>query len=117
MERFLEALPYDQQRAEHVQIDVPGYTSVMLRSTQVHDYMDTFCAHVRSLHNSWPFEVVGTRIRTSTQTQPAVPSYTWHSFPAATQTEETEQTETATRPKRSASPRVTRSMAQQRAAY
>jgi hypothetical protein len=84
IERFLEALPYDQQRAEYVQIDVPGYTSVMLRSTQVHYYLDTFYAQVRSLHNSWPVEVEGRRI-----TRTAVPTYAWNTYtvPAATQTQ------------------------------
>ena len=112
MERFLESLSYDLQRADFVQIDVPGYTSVMLKSTETNYYLDTFYAQVRSLHNSWPFEVEGTPIlRTAAQTWTS----TW--VPAATQTEQTEQTETTTtRPKRSASPRVTRAAAR-RAAY
>ena len=112
IERFLEALPYDQQRAEHVQIDVPGYTSVMLRSTQVHYYLDTFYAQVRSLHNSWPMEVEGTRVRR--QTSP----FAWSSYtvPAATQTQPQPEVHVEERPKRSASPRVTRAAAR-RAAY
>ena len=112
IERFLEALPYDQQRAEYVQIDVPGYTSVMLRSTQAHYYLDTFYAQVRSLHNSWPTEVEGTRVRRE------MSPFAWSNYtvPAAsTQTEQQTQTEAA-RPKRSASPRVTRAAAR-RAAY
>ena len=112
IERFLEALPYDQQRAEHVQIDVPGYTSVMLRSTQVHYYLDTFYAQVRSLHNSWPMEVEGTRVQPRATTSP----FAWSSYtlPAATQTQA--ETQVEERPKRSASPRVTRAAAR-RAAY
>jgi len=118
LERFLESLRYDLQRADYVQIDVPGYTSVMLKSTEVHYYMDTFYAQFRSLHNSWPMEVTGTRIlpresRESRQaTQTVQPTYTWHSYRAQPEPE----VQAETRPKRSASPRVTRSMAQ-RAAY
>jgi len=112
LERFLESLQYDLQRCDFVQIDVPGYTSVMLKSTETHYYLDTFYAQVRSLHNSWPFEVEGRRVAREQ------PTYTWHSYPAATQTEQTEQTETATRSKRSASPRLTRAAAAaRRAAY
>ena len=116
LERFLESLQYDLQRCDFVQIDVPGYTSVMLKSTETHYYLDTFYAQVRSLHNSWPFEVEGKRIqpRESHQSAAPQPTYTWHNYtvPAAsTQTEEP-----AARPKRSASPRVTRAAAR-RAAY
>ena len=115
LERFLESLQYDLQRADYVQIDVPGYTSVMLKSTETHYYLDTFYAQIRSLHNSWPMEVTGTRIlpRESRQaTQTVQPTYTWHSYRAQPEPE----VQAETRPKRSASPRVTRSMAQ-RAAY
>lgn len=117
LERFLESLGHDLQRPDFVQIDVPGYTSVMLKSTETDYYMDTFYAQFRSLHNSWPTEVVGTRIQPRQSTQTVQPTYTWNSYtlPAATQTQQT-QPEVTTRPKRSASPRVTRSMAQ-RAAY
>lgn len=115
IERFLESLHYDLQRCDFVQIDVPGYTSVMLKSTETHYYLDTFYAQVRSLHNSWPTEVEGTRI------QPRQPTYTWNSYtvPASTQTQtQTQQTQVqAARPKRSASPRVTRASAARRAAY
>ena len=115
LERFLESLRYDLQRPDFIQIDVPGYTSVMLKSTEVHYYLDTFYAQFRSLHNSWPVEVTGARI------PPRQPTYTWNSYtvPAAsTQMEQqTQQTQTeAARPKRSASPRVTRASAR-RAAY
>jgi len=110
LERFLESLQYDLQRCDFVQIDVPGYTSVMLKSTETHYYLDTFYAQVRSLHNSWPMEVEGRRVAREQ------PTYTWHSYtvPAATQT----YTEPAAeeRPKRSASPRVTRAAAR-RAGY
>ena len=112
MERFLESLQYDLQRCDFVQIDVPGYTSVMLKSTETHYYMDTFYAQVRSLHNSWPTEVEGTRIQPRATSPFAWSSYT---LPAATQTQQTQTEETA-RPKRSASPRVTRAAAR-RAAY
>ena len=115
IERFLESLQYDLQRCDFVQIDVPGYTSVMLKSTETHYYMDTFYAQVRSLHNSWPFEVEGTRVA-------RMPTFSWNTYtvPAAsTQTEQqTQPTQTeAARPKRSASPRVTRATAARRAAY
>ena len=112
IERFLESLHYDLQRCDFVQIDVPGYTSVMLKSTETHYYMDTFYAQVRSLHNSWPMEVEGTRIQPRAMSPFAWSSYT---VPAATQTQQT-QVETTTRPKRSASPRVTRAAAR-RAAF
>ena len=112
IERFLESLHYDLQRCDFVQIDVPGYTSVMLKSTETHYYMDTFYAQVRSLHNSWPMEVEGTRIQPRATSPFAWSSYT---VPAATQTQQT-QVETTTRPKRSASPRVTRAAAR-RAAF
>jgi hypothetical protein len=111
IERFLESLHYDLQRCDFVQIDVPGYTSVMLKSTETHYYMDTFYAQVRSLHNSWPMEVEGTRIQPRAMSPFAWENYT---LPAATQTQQT-QVET-TRPKRSASPRVTRAAAR-RAAF
>ena len=111
IERFLESLHYDLQRCDFVQIDVPGYTSVMLKSTETHYYMDTFYAQVRSLHNSWPMEVEGTRVRRE------MSPIAWENYtlPAATQTQQT-QVETTTRPKRSASPRVTRAAAR-RAAF
>jgi len=116
IERFLEALSYDLQRCDFVQIDVPGYTSVMLKSTETHYYLDTFYAQVRSLHNSWPMEVEGTRVRRETS------PFAWSSYtvPASTQTQpetQPEAEEHATRPKRSASPRVTRAAAARRAAY
>ena len=113
IERFLESLSYDEQSCDFVQIDVPGYTSVMLKSKDVQFYLDTFYAQVRSLHNSWPVEVEGRRI-----TRTAVPTYTWNSYtvPAATQTQTQTQPEVEERPKRSASPRVTRAAAR-RAAY
>lgn len=112
IERFLESLPYDRQHCDFVQIDVPGYTSVMLKSDETHYYMDTFYAQVRSLHNSWPMEVEGRRV--ARETSP----FAWSSYtlPAATQTQQT-QAETTARPKRSASPRVTRAAAARRAAY
>ena len=113
IERFLESLQYDLQRCDFVQIDVPGYTSVMLKSTETYYYMDTFYAQVRSLHNSWPTEVEGTRV----QPRVTMPTFSWSSsytLPAATQTQQN-QTEAA-RPKRSASPRVTRASAR-RAAF
>ena len=111
IERFLESLPYDRQHCDFVQIDVPGYTSVMLKSDETHYYMDTFYAQVRSLHNSWPMEVEGTRVRRE------ISPIAWENYtlPAATQTQQT-HVETTTRPKRSASPRVTRAAAR-RAAY
>jgi hypothetical protein len=111
IERFLESLPYDRQHCDFVQIDVPGYTSVMLKSDETHYYMDTFYAQVRSLHNSWPMEVEGTRVRRE------ISPIAWENYtlPAATQTQQT-QVETTTRPKRSASPRVTRAAAR-RAAF
>ena len=111
IERFLESLPYDLQRCDYVQIDVPGYTSVMLKSTDTYSYLDTFCAQVRSLHNSWPFEVEGT------PAPPRQPTFTWHSYtvPAQTQTQPEPQVEE--RPKRSTSPRLTRAAAARRAAY
>ena len=125
LERFLEALPYDEQRCNFVQIDVPGYSSVMLKSTDVHYYMDTFYSQVRSLHNSWPLEVSGQRIQpaqtqtpaqmqtqTQTQTQTAPSAFTWYGYSLPTVAQNTP----VTHPKRSASPRVTRSMAQQRTA-
>ena len=110
IERFLESLQYDLQRCDFVQIDVPGYTSVMLKSTETHYYMDTFYAQVRSLHNYWPTEVEGTRV----QPRATMPTFSWNTYtvPATTQT----QTEETARPKRSASPRVTRAAAR-RAAY
>ena len=110
LERFLESLQYDLQRCDFVQIDVPGYTSVMLKSTETHYYLDTFYAQVRSLHNSWPMEVEGTRV------QPRASPFAWSNYtlPAATQTQPEPQVEE--RPKRSASPRVTRAAAR-RAAY
>lgn len=114
IERFLESLSYDEQSCDFVQIDVPGYTSVMLQSKDVQFYLDTFYAQVRSLHNSWPVEVEGRRI-----TRTAVPTYAWNTYtvPAATQTQMQPQPEAeAPRPKRSASPRVTRASAR-RAAY
>ena len=115
IERFLESLQYDLQRAEFVQIDVPGYTSVMLKSTDTYRYLDTFYAQVRSLHNSWPLEVEGTRVRRETS------PFAWSSYtvPAATQTQTQTQTqpEAEARPKRSASPRVTRAAARLRTAY
>ena len=112
IERFLESPSYDEQSCDFVQIDVPGYTSVMIKSTETHYYLDTFYAQVRSLHNSWPVEVEGRRIQPST----AAPTYTWQSYtvPAATQTE---PAAAAARPKRSASPRVTRASARLRTAY
>jgi hypothetical protein len=109
IERFLESLSYDEQSCDFVQIDVPGYTSVMLQSKDVQFYLDTFYAQVRSLHNSWPVEVEGRRI-----TRTAVPTYAWNTYtvPAATQTQPQIQPEAeAPRPKRSASPRVTRAAA------
>jgi hypothetical protein len=112
IERFLESLSYDEQSCDFVQIDVPGYTSVMLQSKDVQFYLDTFYAQVRSLHNSWPMEVEGTRIQPRATSPFAWSSYT---VPAATQTQQT-QVETTTRPKRSASPRVTRAAAR-RAAF
>jgi hypothetical protein len=107
IERFLESLSYDEQSCNFVQIDVPGYTSVMLQSKDVQFYLDTFYAQVRSLHNSWPMEVEGRRI-----TRTAVPTYAWNTYtvPAATQTQTQPEAE-APRPKRSASPRVTRAAA------
>jgi len=82
----------------------------MLKSTETHYYLDTFYAQVRSLHNSWPMEVEGRRV--ARETSP----FAWSSYtlPASTQT----YTEPAAeeRPKRSASPRVTRAAAR-RAAY
>ena len=111
IERFLESLQYDLQRCDFVQIDVPGYTSVMLKSTETHYYLDTFYAQVRSLHNSWPTEVEGTRIFRT-----AAPTWTSTWVPAATQTQAQPEVEAA-RPKRSASPRVTRATAARRAAY
>lgn len=115
IERFLESLQYDEQSCNFVQIDVPGYTSVMLQSKDVQYYLDTFYAQVRSLHNSWPMEVEGTRVA-------RMPTFSWNTYtvPAAsTQTEQqTQPTQTeAARPKRSASPRVTRATAARRAAY
>ena len=110
MERFLESLQYDLQRCDFVQIDVPGYTSVMLKSTETHYYMDTFYAQVRSLHNSWPTEVEGTRIQPRATSPFAWSSYT---VPAAS----TQPQPEAARPKRSASPRVTRASAARRAAF
>lgn len=111
MERFLESLQYDLQRCDFVQIDVPGYTSVMLKSTETHYYMDTFYAQVRSLHNSWPTEVEGTRIQPRAMSPIAWENYT---MPAAST--QMRQPEVA-RPKRSASPRVTRAAAARRAAF
>ena len=115
LERFLESLRYDLQRPDFIQIDVPGYTSVMLKSTDTYRYLDTFYAQVRSLHNSWPLEVEGTRVRRETS------PFAWSSYtvPAATQTQTQTQTqpEAEARPKRSASPRVTRAAARLRTAY
>ena len=113
IERFLESLQYDLQRCDFVQIDVPGYTSVMLKSTETHYYLDTFYAQVRSLHNSWPTEVEGKRILRT-----VAPTWTSTWVPAVAQTQQTQQTQTeeTARPKRSASPRVTRAAAR-RAAY
>jgi hypothetical protein len=99
IERFIEVISYDRLRCDFVQIDVPGYTSVVLKSNELYTYMDTMYAQVRSLFNSWPMEVVAERRE---------PRYTWHDTDAEMQANDSQANES----KPSASPRVTRSMAQ-----
>ena len=63
IERFLSVIHYDLQRCQYVQIDVPGYSSVVINSTGIGQYMNTLYYQLQSLNDCWPYEVVGRRVR------------------------------------------------------
>jgi len=63
IERFLSVIHYDLQRCTYVQIDVPGYSSVVINSTGIGQYMNTLYYQLQSLYDCWPYEVVARRVR------------------------------------------------------
>ena len=120
IERFLSVIYYDIQRCHYVQIDVPGYTSVMLNSTEVGAYMNTLYYQLQSLNNCWPYEVVGRRIHRAVYhahevAVPApVPAVAAAAAPAPAPEFTSTAVQTEERPKRGTQ-RVTRSMVQRTA--
>ena len=108
IDRFLEVLDYDRDGCEYVQIDVPGYSSVILKSHEVNHYMDTLHSQINSLFNYWPTEVVGTKRLEPTST------YYRYNVPTPSTNVETEPVEkpTSSKNEMNFSPRITRSMAQ-----
>jgi len=61
IDRVITGMQFDEQQCDYIQIDCPGYSSVVLRLENVPAYLDTLYAQLQSLQNQWPYDVVGTK--------------------------------------------------------
>ena len=61
IDRVITGMQFDEQQCDYVQIDCPGYSSVVLRLENVPAYLSTLYAQLQSLQNQWPYDVVGTK--------------------------------------------------------
>lgn len=59
LERLFSSMMFDAWCYESVQIDCPGYSSVVLKKTNVLSYLPILRSQIESLQNSWPLESVG----------------------------------------------------------
>jgi hypothetical protein len=101
IERVLTRFSFDEQCPDFVQIDCPGYSSVILNANWVQSYLSTLKEQIESLQNRWPREVVG-KLKSKPEPEPE-PEPTQASQPVH-----------SAKPSRQASPptlRVTRSSA------
>ncbi len=67
--RLFTSMMYDIHRYDSVQIDCPGYSSVVLKTTNVLSYLPILSSQIDSLQNIWPLESIGKRPSTSEPTQ------------------------------------------------
>ena len=65
LERVFTSMMFDVQIYDYVQIDCPGYSSVVLNTKNVLSYLPILHSQIDSLQNSWPLESIGKRPSTS----------------------------------------------------
>jgi hypothetical protein len=89
IDRVFTRLSFDEQRPDFVQIDCPGYSSVILKTYRVQSYLSILTEQIQSLQNRWPREVLGKRktpsVSTQTETTQANsnPWFSWNTEPVA----------------------------------
>ena len=59
LERLFSSMMFDAWCYESVQIDCPGYSSVVLKTINIRSYLPILRSQIDSLQNSWPLESVG----------------------------------------------------------
>ena len=64
LERLFSSMMYDIHRCDSVQIDCPGYSSVVLKTMNVRSYLPILRSQIDSLQNSWPLECIGKKSST-----------------------------------------------------
>ena len=59
LERLFTAMMFDKVPCAFIQIDCPGYSSVVLEMTTILSYLPILRSQIESFQNSWPLECIG----------------------------------------------------------
>jgi hypothetical protein len=57
LENFLQSVSMDEDRPQSIQIDVPSFPSVMIKSANILEYTSLLFDQISSIQDEWPLEI------------------------------------------------------------